>query len=65
MCAARVWGKVGMRGGAINTPRKYTDREGVGGSVLYFPRLQDSQVFLEGVGSTSIGARIFKNFPCF
>jgi hypothetical protein len=48
-----------MRGGAINTPRKYTDREGVGGYVLYFPRLQDSQVFIEAVGSTWIGARIF------
>ena len=62
MCAARVGGKGEMRGGAINTPRKYTDREEVGGSVLYFPRLQDSQVFVEDVGSIWIRAKL-KSLP--
>ena len=51
-----------MRGGAINTPRKYTDRKGVGGSVLYFSRLQDLQVFLEDFGIIWIGAKL-KSLP--
>ena len=46
--------ELGERG---NSPRKYKDREGMGGSILYFPRLKDSLMFIKAVGSTWIEAR--------